>query len=215
MNRKKLILALLVVALIGAVIYSFVTAPRQQRAGQVKYRPGAPAPSPRKPTHLAKEKSRPEGGDVALLQQEQPRYSGYRRNIFSPIFREEVKLPPVRLPLPPPPKPLPLPLPPKPMAPVKEQPKEPALPPQSREQMELARFTFLGFMSKDGAKTVFLSKDKEIYLVKKGATVAGMFVVTNLTDDALTLTSLSGGNELVIPLVENRALTPRSSKRTP
>ena len=32
----------------------------------------------------------------------------------------------------------------------------------------MARYTFLGFLQKDNRKTVFLSRDKEIVLVKKG-----------------------------------------------
>ena len=71
----------------------------------------------------------------------------------------------------------------------------------------MARFTFLGFLKKDNRKTIFLSSDKEIYLVKKGDKIAGKYDVTNISDEALTISVTATGNEIIIPLVENRALS--------
>jgi hypothetical protein len=149
------------------------------------------------------------------------RFSGYRRNIFSPIFREELKAPPMRAlpPLPPrPTKSLRLPPPPRPIgvqAPVQPAPPPPP-PPPSAEQLadqELSKFTFLGFLrKKNGEKTVFLSKNNEIFLAKKGSKVGPNFVVSDLSDDALTIRSVAEGRELVIPLVENRGLSTRGTR---
>lgn len=188
---------------------------QNQTAAQAQpaVQPAAPA-RPQPPA-----RPRPQGGegavDLALLEREQPRFSGYKRNIFSPIFRDEVKPPPFK-PLPPPPKPvakLPAPLP-QPAAP----PPPPPPPPPSPEELarqaaeaELSKFTFLGFLKKDGQRTVFLSKNNEIFLAKKGSTL-GQFQVAELTEDAITIRSPLGGRELVIPLVENRALGVRRMK---
>jgi hypothetical protein len=149
-------------------------------------------------------------------------FSGYRRNIFSPIFREELKAPPMRT-LPPlparPTRQLPPPPPPKAVAgaapsPLPVQPAPP--PPPTAEQLadqELSKFTFLGFLKKkNGDKTVFLSKNNEIILAKKGSKIGPNFVVSDLTDDALTIRSIPEGRELVIPLVENRGLSTRHTR---
>jgi hypothetical protein len=106
------------------------------------------------------------------------------------------------LPPPPPPPKKPPPAPPAP--PVVTPPPAPPVDPVARD---IARFTFLGFLKKDNKKTIFLSSDKEIYLVKKGDKIAGKYDVTNVTDEALTISVASSGNEIVIPLVENRALS--------
>ena len=64
-------------------------------------------------------------------------------------------------------------------------------------------------MAEDGQKTVFLSKNNEIFLAKKGTLLANRFKVTDLTDEAITIKSDVGSREIVIPLVEMRALSTR------
>lgn len=71
---------------------------------------------------------------------------------------------------------------------------------------ELARFTFLGFLKKDNRKTIFLAKDNEIILVRKGDTFAGRYEAASITDQALTIKVADTGEEIVIPLIENRLL---------
>jgi len=214
MNRKKLVLCLLLFALAGAIAYSVVHSPKEQRVATLKYRPGAAAPVARKSAApAARAGSDDSAVHLADLARELPRFSGYRRNIFSPIFKEEVKLPPFKpLPLPPPPKPVVLlPPPPAPAPP-------PPVPPTADEiaAVDMSKFTFLGFLSKEGAKTVFLSSNNEIFLAKKGTHLGQKYVVSDLTDDAITIKSVAGSRELVIPLVENRALsTRRTSLRNP
>jgi len=75
--------------------------------------------------------------------------------------------------------------------------------------MEMAKFQFLGFLKKDNKKTIFLHKDNEIILVKKGDKIANKYEVTSITDDALIINSTLGGGQIVIPLVENKPLAPR------
>ena len=223
MNRQKLALFLLLLVLAGSLAYSFLGSPRQERVATLKFAPGAPAPAqqrsapPRKSTAPPGRAAGAKGeGDEArvhleLLEQETPRTVGFRRNIFTPIFREELKPPPFKplLLLPPPPRPV--------RALLSAPPPQPeaAPAPPSVEQIadsELAKFTFLGFLEKNGEKTVFLSGNNEIFLARKGTNLGPKFQVTGLTDDAITIRSVAGGREVVIPLVENRVLGTRRSR---
>jgi hypothetical protein len=216
MNRQKLILCLLGVAFVIAVIYGVLRSPKQQQVATLKNRTGSVAAVPRKslvpaakPGAAGKPGAASPGSvaqsvHLAQLEQELPRFSGFRRNIFSPIFREELKPPPFK-PLPLPPRPV---LPPPPTTP----PPPVVPPPPTKEELdnrELAKFTFLGFMKKDGAKTVFLSSNNQIFLAKKGSMLGTKFQVSDLTDDAISIKTVDGGRELIIPLVENRALATR------
>jgi len=281
MNRKKQLLSLLLIALAGSLIYSYLRFPKERRVATLTYRPGAVASAPRKSTlprpktgappaalpgvpqaaqpaapqaaqpgapqaarpaapeaarPAAPEAARPaapqaaqpgasrggaaaSGGgesrvELALLEQAPGRFTGYRRNIFAPLFHEEVKLPPFR---PPPPRPVSkaLPVPPPPSGPPVPPPPPP---PPSAEQLadaELAKLSFLGFLKKNGERTVFLAYDSEIMLAKKGATLGSKFYVSELTDDAITVKALSASREIVIPLVESRGLATRQRKRNP
>jgi hypothetical protein len=71
----------------------------------------------------------------------------------------------------------------------------------------LAAFTFLGFLKKEQRKTIFLAKGKEIFLVRKGDRIAGKYEAVEISDEALTISLLEDGGEIVIPLVENMALS--------
>lgn len=213
MNRKKLILCLLLLGLAGSIAYSVLRAPKQQRVATLKYRSGGAAPAARKGAAPLPGETDDAKVHLELLDREAPRFSGYRRNIFSPIFKEEVKLPPFK-PLPPPPRPvLPLPPPPAPPAPAPAPPPAPTA--EDIAAGELAKFTFLGFLKKNGERTVFLSSNNEIFLAKKGSNLGTKFQVTDLTEDAITIKSVAGGRELVIPLLENRALSTRRTSQRP
>lgn len=208
MNRKKLVLCLLLLIFAGSVAYSFLGGPKEERATTPQKEGETPAG--RKAAAAPAGQADATRLHLELLDRELPRFAGFRRNIFSPIFRDEAKPPPFK-PLPPPPPPVrALPPPPRPV-----QAAPPPPPPAPVEDRELAKFTFLGFLKKNGEKTVFLSNNGEIFLAKKGSGVGARFVVTDLTDDAITIRSVAGGNEVVIPLVENKALsTQRGSMRT-
>jgi len=133
-----------------------------------------------------------------LLDRQLPDFKGYRRNIFRPIFVDETKMAQVKAAtrnrhpvLPPPPPPVPV----QPM--VMEPPRP-----------ELAKFTFLGFLQKDKRKIIFLSRDKEIILVKKGDIFAGRYEASSISDQVLTIRVTDTGEEIVIPLMEYAALRP-------
>lgn len=201
MNRQRLILFVLLIILLLALAWSFYSFPRLKTVSPLKYPPGS---------HLVAEKKREPAVATAndrsalrldLLDREQPAFKGYHRNIFKPIFIDELKvmkqmasalkpvLPPVQTqkiePAPP-------------VVPVVAVPETP--------QRELARFTFLGFLKKDNRKTIFLAKDKDIILVKKGDIFAGRYEAATLTEQALTILVADTGEEIVIPLIESKPL---------
>lgn len=199
MNRQKLTLFVLLILLVLAVVWSVTRLPRQATVDKLKYAPGQPAPAPRPATPAAgKPPDRSAGRTLRLdlLDQDRPDFKGYRRNIFKPVFVDEIKLlkqkaaavRPVVAP---------------PVQPVKTIPVAlPAMPPRQ----ELPRFTLLGFLQKDSRKTVFLARDKDIFLVKKGDTFGGRFMATAITDQALTIKVNDTGEEIVIPLIEHSPL---------
>ena len=213
MNRKKLILFILLIVLMLALLWSYFNWPRPKTVSVLKYAPGTRAQADKKrepavplPSSLVESRTL----RLDLLNREQATFTGYQRNIFRPVFVNEFKemqkksaairpaLPTTKQPA---------------FQPVREQPAvQPILVPESPQQ-ELARFTFLGFMSKDDVKTIFLVKEKEkdkdrdILLVKKGDSFGGgRYQAIALTDQALTILVTDTGDEIVIPLIENKAL---------
>lgn len=196
MNRERLLLFIVLALFALALGYSYWKMPSQKRVTTLRYTQGGVADKPRT-------KPAPAGDDKTVhlerLERQTARFKGYRRNIFRPIFHEELKVPPptVALPVPPPVMP-----PPRPVAPP-----PPPVPELTPLQRDMAQFTFLGFLKKDGVKTIFLARDKDIFLVKKGDKIAGKYAVAAVTDEALTIKTLDAGGDIIIPLVENRPLS--------
>lgn len=198
MNRQRLILFILVIVFGVAVFWSYNAMPRPKTVSTMAKKPvrqSKPAvAAPDKPARTQDDGTKLK---IAELENEMSGFKGYRRNIFKPVFVDEMKV--VKLPaaaIKPPPKLLPPPV----AQPIVQQP----------ETAPLARFTFLGFLKKGSVKTIFLAKDKDILLVKKGDMVAGRYEATEISDQALTLTVTDTGDEIVIPLLENRPLaTPK------
>ncbi|HXE95780.1 MAG TPA: hypothetical protein VN642_05210 [Dongiaceae bacterium] len=193
MNRQRLILFILVILFGIAALWSYSTMPRPKTVSTLTYKPGQAA----KPASAPVNKTVPDEDDgtrlkISLLDNEPHGFKGYRRNIFKPIFgidlnvvkkkAEAIKPPPIVQ---------------APAPPVIVKPEPPPL----------ARFTFLGFLKKGLVRTVFLAKDNDILLVKKGDKVAGRYEVTEISDQALKMTVTDTGGEIVIPLVETKPLT--------
>ncbi|MDU0459785.1 MAG: type II secretion system protein PulP [Geobacteraceae bacterium] len=198
MNRQRLILFILVIVLVCAVIWSYNAIPRLKTVAESKQ----PTVQQAKAVVVKPKATLDETVDsrvlkIGLLEQERTGFKGYRRNIFKPVFADELKLLKQKAVAVKPPQ---LPPPPATQAvatvPVVARP----------ETAPLARFTFLGFLKKDAQKTIFLAKDKEIILVKKGDKIAGRYEASSITDQALTLLVADSGDEIVIPLIENRPL---------
>ena len=137
MNRQRLILFVLVILFAVASLWSYSAIPRLKT---VSTPPNKPSPAARKPVVTAKEKTGRVVDDgtklhIELLDVETETFKGYRRNIFRPIFVDELKVKKQKaVALIPPPKIVPA-LP--PVQPAIVQP----------EAAPLARFTFLGFFA--------------------------------------------------------------------
>jgi hypothetical protein len=216
MNRQRLILFILLIALALAVTWSFFAMPRPkvapsqksasgQRSTSAKGAPVSTTPAPSLPsdTRILK---------LELLNREQDVFKGYRRDLFRSIFVDEFKLMQNRAtglklvkppPLPPPPLPTPPPPPPARIAPAVSAAEERA----QRNRQELGKFVFKGFLGEDNQKTIFLIKDGAILLVKKGDIFDKRYKAASITDQALTIQVIDSGDEIVIPLVENISLT--------
>jgi hypothetical protein len=192
-NRQRLILLVLVILFGIAVFWSYRAVPRPRTVSSLTFKPGQQT----KPAAAAANKQARAADDgsrvkISLLEQKPAGFKGYRRNLFKPVFVDEVKIvtqrPIVIKPAPQVPMP--------PVVPTIIQP----------EAAPLARFTFLGFLKKGAVKTIFLAKDNDILLVKKGDKFAGRYEATDISDQALTLTVTDTGGTMIIPLIEKRAL---------
>lgn len=209
MSRQRLILFVLLILLLVAMVWSYYSFPRAKTVSPLKYPPGSHLVAEKKRVPaLTPQMSQNEGSVLRLdlLGREQSTFKGYRRNIFSPIFVDELKVM----------KQMASAL--KPVLPPAQAQKDAAVQPAvtpvatpvaipETPQRELARFTFLGFLKKDNRKTIFLAKDKDIILVKKGDTFAGRYEAASLTDQALTILVTDTGEEIVIPLIESKPLS--------
>jgi len=191
MNRPRLLLIVLVGLLALAVLYAYWTAPRQRRVAERDWQASAAA-SGRSAVARAPSASEKNRIHLELLAREKEAFPGFKRDIFR--FYQ------------PPPKPLP---PPPPVAIAPPPPPVLEEPPMTFEvQRELARFTFLGFLRKDGQKTIFLSSGDDIFVVKKGDRFGKekSFVITDLTPEKLTIRQDDDPRPIVISLVEQAPL---------
>lgn len=203
MNRQKALLVIFLGLFACSLVYSYIRMPRQKTVDKLTYLPGMVTTVN---NDLKKSVDDPTRLRLDLLDQRSVTKASYRRNIFRALFPEDSGRTAIPLPLPPPP-------PPPKMITTPELPPQtisappPAVVEPTPLQREIARFTFLGFLKKDDKKTIFLASDRDIFLVKKGDKIAGKYDVTSLTDDALTISSLQDGGEIIIPLVENKPLS--------
>jgi hypothetical protein len=201
MNRRKLILAVLVGLFVLALVYAFWATPRQQRVAET----ATERRSQRRPASASRvEVAPPDDGTrvrLDLLSREEGTFPGYRRDIFNYPRVAPPKV--VKAPVAPPPPP-----PSEPVAAVEE---APLVPPAV--QKALARFTFLGFLLKEGEKTVFLSSEGEIFVVKKGERFGREkeFYVTDVSAERLTIRQGDDPRAITIPLVEQAPLVPAAS----
>lgn len=211
MNRQKLALFILMIVLALAVVWSVMSVPRQKTVTTLKYAPGqtqpkaaaavvSPVANAAKQTPATAARGDERTLRLDLLEREQGGFKGYRRNIFKPIFADEIKLMKQKA----------VAIKPPPMPPVAVLPPKVEPPPPVAQQeilrKELARFVFLGYLKKGNRQTIFLSKDNEIILVRKGDRFAGRYEAKSVTDQALTIVTTDSGEEIIIPLIENQPL---------
>lgn len=196
MNRQRLILFVLLILFGVAALWSYSAMPRPKTVDNLTFKPGQQA----KPVVAETDKPGRDADDgtrlkISMLDTDKPGFKGYRRNIFKPIFVDEMAVVQQAVPFKPPPRVPPTPAESVIMTPV---------------TAPLANFTFLGFLKKGSVKTIFLAKDNDIILVKKGDKFAGRYEAVDISDLTLTLKVTDSGETMAIPLVENLPLaTPR------
>ncbi len=208
MNKQKLTLFILLILLVCALVWSVISFPRQKKVATLANVPGQKARVIR-PAVVKKAPGTPPAAttdarilQLELLNQGGSSFKGYHRNIFKPVFVDEVALMKQKLAAP-----KPVITPPRPVAAIKPAPLQPQIAQPEAPRSALARFTFLGFLKKDNKQTIFLTKDKEIVLVKHGDRFGnGKYEASSLTDQALTILVVDTGEEIVVPLLENKPL---------
>ncbi len=84
-------------------------------------------------------------------------------------------------------------------------------PPPSPEELateaarqELAQFRYLGYLSRDGRQQAFLSKGKELYIVRSDETIEQRVLVKAVTPTGVTLQEPRSQVERTVPLVEGK-----------
>jgi len=122
------------------------------------------------------------------------------KNIFAPLPTEKVAGAPTHAKRP---KPVPSP------APAVAAPAVP--PPPSPEELaaqaarqELAQFRYLGYLSRGGKEEAFLSKGKELYIVRNDELIEQRVLVKNVTATDVTLQEPRSRVERTVPLVEGK-----------
>ena len=86
-----------------------------------------------------------------------------------------------------------------------------APPPPSPEELaaqaarqELAQFRYLGYLSRDGRQHAFLSKGKDLYIVRSDETIEQRVLVKAVTPTGVTLQEPRSQVERTVPLVEGK-----------
>jgi len=84
-------------------------------------------------------------------------------------------------------------------------------PPPSPEELaaqaarqELAQFRYLGYLSRDGRQQAFLSKGKDLYIVRSDETIEQRVIVKTVTPTGVTLQEPRSQVERTVPLVEGK-----------
>ena len=193
MNRKRMILAGLLVVLAICLVYAYLATPRLEKAS-FGSEVGLVSAVPEKTLSQGskKDSARIDFSFLNSPPEETPRA---QRDIFSFVQRPVVQRKP---------------------APVVIVPTEPvvnvAVVPEPVDfeaiQKSLSRFTFLGFLDKAGEKTVFLSSAGKLFLVKSGESFGqhSEFTVTDITDKTLKVKQPNTENLIEIPLIEKQKL---------
>jgi len=118
------------------------------------------------------------------------------KNIFAPLSTERTA--PTRV-KPPAPAHPPVPIMAAPVVPPPPSPEELAA--QAARQ-ELAQFRYLGYLSRDGREEAFLSKGKELYIVRSEETIEERVRVKTVTPTGVTLQEIRSQVVRTVPLNE-------------
>lgn len=194
MNRKRVILAALLGVLAFCLLYAYLATPRLEKA------------PPRKASQRVQRsvtvagalesKGAQERINFDFLLAEPQKFSGAKRDIFRFEGRRPIaRAPKVALPAPViPPVVAPVPLQPVPVDVIKK---------------ALSQFTFLGFLEKAGEKSVFLSSNDSLFVVKRGESfgVDQEFLVADIDDNLLQVRHVGRDDLVEIQLIEQQKLS--------
>lgn len=120
-------------------------------------------------------------------------YKGVIRNPFQPLYPPPPPPPVVILKPAPPPVPASFPV-------ITTKGPSPA-------QIESGRIKFLGFLQKEGDRKIFLSKEKEVFIVKKGDNI-GLFEVGDISDSSVTLIARDTKEEFKLTIEDVKPTKP-------
>jgi len=192
MNRKRVILGVLLGVLTVCLVYAYLATPRLEKAP-----PRVTSPSKQPVNRKSPERDEMGAGsriDFAYLSSTPQEFTGAKRDIFQ--FNQHR---PARIASPPTPV-------------VKKELTKPLFPsrvvPVEVMQKSLSQFTFLGFLEKAGEKTVFLSSGGNLFLVKQGEHfgVNQEFLVEQIDDKLLKVRHAGREGLIEIPLIEKEKL---------
>ncbi|MBW2520161.1 MAG: hypothetical protein JRD88_07405 [Deltaproteobacteria bacterium] len=199
MKRKHIILTVLLGLLLLCVVYAYFATPSLEKAPPRKVKEQTAVMKDTVPKSAEVETS--ELRSISLQHSEAEPFPGAKRDIFQ-FKARQVKKPLAKVASKPAEKPV-IVEPPKPVAPT----------PFEVVQKSLARFTFLGFLDRDGEKTVFLSSGGELFVVKSGERFGSSqeFLITSIEDKSLIVKNKFDDRILEVPLIENQTLKPSVS----
>ena len=193
MNRKRVILAVLLAVLALCLVYAYREMPRLEQA------PPRESVARTKPAGRTDARSAAEAAGrirFAMADEEPKPFDGATRDIFRfgrlPRHTGDTAGKPSAPPL------------------IEAEPETPSpdLIPFAVVQEELSKFTFLGFLEKAGEKTVFLSSGGSLFVAKRNETfgLQGEFTVEAIDGNLLKVRRANHENLIEIPLMEKQKL---------
>lgn len=192
MNRQRVILAALLGVLAVCLLYAYAATPRLEKAPpRVESQRVRIAP---KATADLQPKAAPERIDFSFLAVDAEAFPAAKRDIFR--FGQRRAVPAESL---------------RPAVTVRPAPAVLATPPSvpmEVVQQSLAQFTFLGFLEKNGEKTVFLASRGKLFLAKRGEHFGAdrEFLVADIHDNLLKIRHAGREALIEIPLIEQQKL---------
>lgn len=192
-NEIKLFIVLLTV-LAALVVYRISTKEEPRKVRELTFKP-AGIKGPGLGNNEGTTRGILESGkkiEITPAGKEKKGYSGVRINLFKPLF--------------PPPLPLHAVLP-KTAAPAPSPLPAITASAPSIAQTEAGKFKFLGLFQKDGDRKIFLSREKELFIVKRGDSV-GLFQIGDITENTATLIEKDTKEEFRISIKDAKPTNP-------
>ena len=178
MDRKKIILVVLVVIFLISLVYRVMHPFKQESVTELTYvGDRVVVKSIKEPSRLADEKGSKEGANVLIdLLLNPPKHKGrVIRNFFEAAAVQKTTQP-------------------ADVAAKKDQQRAALEIPKKKSPLEsakqdLSRFSVFGMYESGDEKMVFLERGKEVLVVRKGDRIDGKYLVENITDQKVTLTA--------------------------